>query len=510
MVWPAARADDERALDGWDRLARACMREGLSRRALAELAGTDDARACVAGVLLAALDARQLTEDAESAPQEPTRPETEALESESLAQALALVAARGFQVACVPRSSLRALMGDARGAAASPEGVWIIATGEAEAIDAPFAAIAFEEPAACPIDASHFAAALGLPADAFGGVLAEGSRLDVRVRAREREAIAAYLLQRVGCDAPLEWTVPEEPQPLVAPPMIFSATRLNAFAQCPRRWFFTYLCDALVETTSPAAAYGKVFHEALEALHRAVRVPHQHEAAEMLERLRRELDSSFQRHAADFSSPLEREVARQKARRVAAHYVRWLRAEAADQPLEIAQVELQQRWTHAGHQFLGYIDRIDRPVGGGPLTIFDYKTGRVESDPRVYLERIREGEEAQLALYYAMLTAQGEAVARLALVSVGRVAEAWVLALDVVDDAGAALAQRRVREGVVSARCSRSDFETALGKLVERCDRLTRGGVDHFAAGGDPPCSYCTYARACRERPPQPERVFAR
>lgn len=509
LAWPAARADDERALDGWDRLMRVFDRTHPARSALVRLTKVNDTRACVAEVLLACLDTRQPEESAPA----PAECDGELFEVDDLSQALAVVARRGLAVAALPRRALRALTAEGTGAVVSNEGIWILASEEAEAIEAPFASIAFDEPAESPIDTSHLAEALGFPAEALdlGGGAAQGCKLSVHVRLREREAIASYLLSGAISGAPLVWAQDHEPPPaVVAPPMVFSATRLNAFAQCPRRWFFTYLCDALEETGSAAAAYGKVFHEALEALHRAVRRPHEHAASEMLERLRRELDSSFERHAADFASPLEREVARQKAGRVAAHYVRWLSAEAADQPLEIVHVELAQRWAKAGHQFVGYIDRIDRPLGGGPVTIFDYKTGRLEPDPHAYLERIREGDEAQLALYFAMLTAQDEEVARLGLVSVGRPAEAWVLALDVVDAEGAAVARRRPREGVVSASCSRADFEEALGKLVERCDLLTRRGVQHFAAGGDPPCSYCTYARACRERPPHPERIFAR
>jgi hypothetical protein len=53
-------------------------------------------------------------------------------------------------------------------------------------------------------------------------------------------------------------------------------------------------------------------------------------------------------------------------------------------------------------------------------------------------------------------------------------------------------------------------MEVAIDALLARADALTTGGIEHFDPGEDPPCSYCAYAHACRERPAEGERVFAR
>jgi len=39
---------------------------------------------------------------------------------------------------------------------------------------------------------------------------------------------------------------------------------------------------------------------------------------------------------------------------------------------------------------------------------------------------------------------------------------------------------------------------------------LTKTGQTHFGIGVDPPCGYCAYYAACRERPREGERIFAR
>lgn len=354
-----------------------------------------------------------------------------------------------------------------------------------------------------PIDARSFALALGID----DAVLVARS---IRCAASLARSAAQFLADRPSEPA-YAWPLMQEPVRLLAPAMTFSASRLNAYANCPRRFFFEYLCAAVDDRPSVHALYGKVFHAALESLHRIVSAPADWQPQTVLTKLSDALDVAFGQSHGEFASQLEYEVLRLRARRVAEHYVRWLFEEAADAPFEVVGIESRQSLTIGDCNFVGYVDRIDRPLGGGPVTIFDYKTGRIDDDPEEYLRKVRSGEEAQLALYYAMHRARGEDVARIALVSIRDSRDkTWILALDITDDAGRAVAQRAQRRGVVSASCSVADLERSLDQLIARCHELTRDGVSHFAAGVDPPCSYCTYERACRERPADGERIFAR
>jgi hypothetical protein len=305
---------------------------------------------------------------------------------------------------------------------------------------------------------------------------------------------------------PWEWPAPESPRSIVAPPMTFSASRLNSFVTCGRRWFFEYLCDAVEDRGSIHATYGKVVHQALEALHRDVREPGAADPRAVVDRFLREIDVAFGKSRPDFASQFEYEVSRLQARRAAPRYVAWLVAQALVAPMEIVEVESVNRLRAGGHDFIGYIDRVDRPLGGGAVTIFDYKTGRVPDDPRAYLEAVRTGDEAQLALYYFMRRARGDEVARVALVSIRDIHDdVRVLALDIVED-GAALPP--LRSG--AAACSRAVLDASLAALVRRCDLLTKEGLEHFDVGEDPPCRYCAYFNACRERPPEAESIFVR
>lgn len=367
--------------------------------------------------------------------------------------------------------------------------------------------IDFDDAPGGAIDVATFASAIGCEEPLVLGP-------SVRIRRPANEAVARFLQHRgeaenarVRLDRPL----PEGGGVVVAPHMTFSASRLNMFVKCPRRFFYEYLCDAVDERTTSNAVYGKVFHTALEALHREVRNPSAWQRGEVLDKLCLQLDAAFGVARREFESELEYAVLRLRARQVARHYVRWLFEEAADAPLEISEVEERHDVLLGDHRFVGYIDRVDRPAGGGPVTILDYKTGRIEEDPEEYLRQVRSGDEAQLALYYAMRRARGDQVARIALVSIRDARDrTWVLALDVADEAGNSVSPRRDRAGVVRATCSLVDLEASLAALTRRCDEITNEGFDHFTVGDDPPCSYCAYAASCRERPDDEERIFAR
>jgi RecB family exonuclease len=370
-------------------------------------------------------------------------------------------------------------------------------------------AIRLTDAPGAPVIWESFAQALEIAAEKSGAP--ESTRMQVVVGATLARAAADYVFAAASAAARRAWPQAEEASTFTAPPMTFSASRLNAYVKCPRRWFYDYMCEVLDDPPSLHAAYGRVVHDALESLHRQVRTPSNHEAPFILERLLRELDVAFGKARPDFDSQLEYEVSRCRARRMAEQYVRWLTLEAARAPMEIVHVELLQRQRFGGHDFVGYIDRIDRPVGGGPVTIYDYKTGRIDSNPREYLAKVRQGDEAQLALYYAMRRAGGDEIARIALVSIRDPRDdAWILALDIIDDDGKAVVEREAHDGVLRASSSRADLDMALAALIARCDFLTQVGLAHFPVGEDPPCNFCAYARACRERPRDGERIFAR
>ncbi|MBV8171268.1 MAG: PD-(D/E)XK nuclease family protein [Candidatus Eremiobacteraeota bacterium] len=491
--WPAALREDDSFVDGLAVLAAACERAGVDELTLATaIADEHVERSALARLLL---QLRRLARkglgwraDTPSA-----AADSNVVEVATLTEAIERIRQRAIKGIAMRRSIaadfIATFVGLTSGASAGA------------GVGAAIARLSFT-------DESAAAGTTGGFADSQKGDVAD---MHVRVLSPASSAIAHWFAALPDDGDVWEWPLAEKPRPLVAPTMAFSASRLNGFVKCPRRWFFEYLCDALADEGSAATTYGKVFHEALEALHRVVRRPAEFSGNAILERLHADLDAAFERNRALFDSKLEFEVSRLRARAVAAHYARWLRAEANDHPTVIESVESQQRWTLGGHEFVGVIDRIDKPAGGGPIIIYDYKTGRVEEDPHAYLAALRRGDEAQLALYYTVRTMRGDDVGRLALVSLRDPRDSvWILALDMTDAQGAPVVKRDERSGVVRTACTPADIERGIHALIERANAIVAGDFDHFAPGNDPPCRNCDYALACRERPAEEERVFAR
>jgi RecB family exonuclease len=535
-----SRADDAACLDFLCRLSTECDARAVSDAALA--AAGADVDGLIAAAARTCLSERRLRRAANvmaasAQPLSGTVDDSEWVEEvASFAEALIRARERGCTTVQVPRAFLRAVAPAERADApidtALADAVWRAAP----AMPSPATCLAILRDGSAreqtgsgvtlvPIGCAEFAAPCVTFAGVDGGLFPRSEFFGAlgpsgHAVGQPRFSCALSIAEAAGgwlCEGALDvaadavWPAPEEPALVRAPRMTFSASRLNAYVKCPRRWFFEYLCDCLDELPSPQALYGRVFHAALEALHREVRGLEGRRADAILERLNQALDAAFGAAHADFTSQLEYETARLRARRVAEQYVRWLFVEAAEAPFEITATELRHTGTFGGHDFVGFIDRIDRPAGGGPITIFDYKTGRIEEDPEEYLRRLRSGEEAQLALYYAMRRALGDEVARIALVSVRDARDkTWMLALDIIGEDGNAVLQRAAREGVARAACTVADLQASLDALTLRCTQLTVDGVTHFAPGDDPPCGYCTYERACRERPADGERIFAR
>jgi len=493
--WPEALREDEAFLDGLCALTALCERAGIDELTFATAVADEHIeRSALARLLLqlrrAGVRTRQSTSGAAGV--------GEVIECATLAEALARIDERGIGDVLMQRSAVM-------GMGISQVALRLHAVGT-EARTPQIAVISFEDQSGATGPGLFPQPGLDAPVEH------DHHETDVRVRIMSpaSSAIAHWFATLPADDNIWDWPVAEPPRPLAAP-MTFSASRLNGFVKCPRRWFFEYLCDAIADEGSAATTYGKVFHEALEALHRVIRRPSEYSGNAILERLHAELDAAFERNREEFDSALEFEVSRLRARAVAAHYARWLRTEANDHPTVIESVESLQRWSLGGHEFVGFIDRIDRPQGGGPVIIYDYKTGRVEENPHEYLAALRRGDEAQLALYYTVRTMRGDDVGRLALVSLRDPRDSvWILALDMTNAAGAPVVERDERSGVVRTACTPEDIAQGVRALIERAGAITGGGFDHFAPGDDPPCGHCDYAGACRERPINEERVFAR
>ena len=296
---------------------------------------------------------------------------------------------------------------------------------------------------------------------------------------------------------------PEPARPVATPNRPFSASALNMFIDCRRRWFFRYVCDPVEETDSPAASYGTAFHAALENFHAEFPRPTEELRAEMARRLDALVVAAFDRARSTFATAVEVELQKERARRTAVRYIEWLCERARQLPFEVVGIERRVAPTIGGHQFVGFIDRLDRLDLDGSIAVVDYKTGSIAESAKEYRERVRRFEDFQLPFYYWSQELAGERVSRLALLPLkDHTVPIAPIELEVVG-AGATPRDNGTR-GTISIL----DLERARDRMVEIGDEIRGERIDRFAASEDPEsCAYCIYTLSCTDRPQaEPER----
>jgi len=349
---------------------------------------------------------------------------------------------------------------------------------------------------------------LALPADDRDAVYAFAKMLDTA----PAPAPAAPLAPPAAEPAtPVELTQPvarEPGAPLVAKQPHFSASALNSYADCPRKWFYRYTCNAVEDRGSSASFYGTAFHTALENFHEIYVHPEPAQEAEMRARLQFEIGEAFNGHRRDFETAVEFELQLRRAKRTAQKYVSWLVAKARRAPFTVFGREMHAQMEVGGYDFIGYIDRLDRDDATGAVAIVDYKTGAIAESAAEYRDKVKHYRDFQLPFYYWAREAAGDKVATLALVPLkDALVDIRPIELEVVPVAR----EESKRSGSPTGTIAIGDLERARVKMGELCRILSDGSLSSFPVTDDPDaCTYCAYKLACNDRPASPEEKFGR
>ncbi len=289
----------------------------------------------------------------------------------------------------------------------------------------------------------------------------------------------------------------------------YSASSLNTFAECRRKWYFRYVCAAVEDRGSSASFYGTAFHWALQGFHERYPSLEGVATAALQQHLEGHVNAAFERYRDGFGSTIEYELQRRRAQRTARKYVEWLVARAQRAPFVVIGCELAAEVDLEGYAFVGYIDRLDRDLASGGVTVVDYKTGTIAESAAEYRDDVRKFTEFQLPFYYWARTAAGDRVTKLALVPLkDALLDVAPIELEVVFGPGE---NGRRRNDATTGTISVRDLELARAKMVELCATIESGSIAAFEATTDvQACRYCAYRASCRERPAAPEERFAR
>ena len=302
--------------------------------------------------------------------------------------------------------------------------------------------------------------------------------------------------------------VPHEAQsPVSTQNARFSASQLNTYVECARKWYYRYVCAAVEDKGSSASFYGTAFHAALEDFHGAFPQPGAADQAELERKALGYLNAAFDRHRAFFETPVEYELQLRRARRTVKRYVQWLVAQAQRAPFTVIGCELPAELKLEGYDFIGYIDRLDRDDRTGNVAVIDYKTGSIANTAAEYREKVRAFKDFQLPFYYWARTEAGDRVSRLALIPLkDALLDVRPIELEVVP-VPADLARSHSASGVIPL----IELERARTRMVELCAELTGGKTSAFQVTSDADaCTYCAYTLACINRPYPAEQHFAR
>ena len=279
---------------------------------------------------------------------------------------------------------------------------------------------------------------------------------------------------------------PESPANVAGWQRHFSASALNTYAECPRKWFYKYVCAAVEDPGSAASAYGTAFHSALEDFHGEFPRPQARDAAAMRARIREQITWAFERNRSGFETAVEFELQVRRAQRTAQRYVDWLLVMEREAPFEVLGRELAANLELEGRPFVGYIDRLDRDERSGGVSVVDYKTGNIAASPAEYGDKVRRFRDFQLPFYYWARTEAGDRVTKLVLIPLK----------DAMHD---------VRPVVLSVggNITIAELERSRSRMIELSDLLGSGRIADFETTTDPSaCTYCNYASACLRRPP--------
>ena len=288
----------------------------------------------------------------------------------------------------------------------------------------------------------------------------------------------------------------------------FSASALNAYAECARKWYYRYVCAAVEDPGSSASTYGTALHAALEDFHEEFPHPNASQEAEMRKKIEGYVNWAFERFRGDFDTAVEVELHKRRAVRTAQRYIDWVIAEAKRAPFTVIGRELPVNLDLDGFAFVGFIDRLDRDDRTGAVSIFDYKTGNIAASAAEYREKVRRFRDFQLPFYYWAQTAHGDRVARLALIPLkDALLDVQPIALEIVTVPGPEPRRNDGPTGTIAV----ADLERARVRMIEICRDLTSGSLKSFPVTDDPSaCRYCAYATACANRPHEERERFGR
>lgn len=297
--------------------------------------------------------------------------------------------------------------------------------------------------------------------------------LEATLRAWQGRVPDATIASMTQLASPLGVDVkPVAPPATQLPKLVLSASALNTYSDCPRKFQFQNVLR-IPQRISPTAVAGSNVHRALEVFHRDLGKEWRKATIEQLLEIYEKVAAT-----ARYSNAKETEQFRQRDHLILREYLRTERDNPGEPTHFEARIDFD--FPELDASFIGYIDRVDEHPDG-TVEIVDYKTGSRTTPNKIV------AEDFQIALYVKAFEAKGRKVKAGTLY--------WMR--DAGDGKGPIIRDRIPR---VATGKSKGEFTDAAMKSFE--DRVAHT-VQNIRAGRFPEmvddfgCKFCDYRILC-------------
>ena len=285
---------------------------------------------------------------------------------------------------------------------------------------------------------------------------------------------------------------PEDPAWVAAWQKHFSASALNTYAECRRKWFFKYACAAVEDparrlrlTGAPSISRSRIFTPSFLD----PRIPRAPRCAGASASASCGLSSATAMGSALPSNSSCRCDAPSAPRNAT-----WIGCSHRRRKLhsKLWDARLRQSWIWMDGLSSGTSIASIATSAPAASSVVDYKTGSIATSVAEYGEQVRRFRDFQLPFYYWARTAAGDRVTRLVLIPLK---DALLDVRPIVLHVGKSIAL--------------DDLERSRARMIGLSNELASGEIRRFSPTENAAaCAYCAYATACGCKPPAQTQRF--
>jgi len=171
----------------------------------------------------------------------------------------------------------------------------------------------------------------------------------------------------------------------------YSATALNIYLKCPRQYLYDKILKLGSKDGNPdAKSYGSAIHKACEiAINYALENQKHINKNDFIDSFKKELNRL------PMSSYEQRQIHLERGELSLDKYYNVLSSTPASY---FKNAEYELKFEINGHNFIGYIDRIDKNEDN-TLSIYDYKTGKAKTKSSIGVKKSHEDYYNQMGFY---------------------------------------------------------------------------------------------------------------